>query len=282
MKPAAIARERLRGHWEKAVTVQLLLILAALGLLSAELGVLLLLDIPAIEVIHAAELLKNPSLWPHALLLCGIALLDLLLFSPLHLGQAGFYARLAADAPIPPRALGTYYHARAYGKAVAWRLAIWWRTLLWGLLSYLPAMAILAFGEVLRTGAPTPLQDVSRLLCNVFGLFGLMAGFLIHQLILLRYMPAPYLIARGMPVRAALRTSRRIMRGRTGETAWFYLGFSGWLFASLLVIPYFYAAPLFQTARAGLAGQYLADTAPDPTPSRHHKRAAAKVPAPSR
>ena len=60
---------------------------------------------------------------------------------------------------------------------------------------------------------------------------------------MLRYMPAQYLLAEQPTVRAALRESRRLMKGQVGEMAWLYLGFSGWLFACLALLPYFYVSP---------------------------------------
>lgn len=81
----------------------------------------------------------------------------------------------------------------------------------------------------------------------IFGLFALIAGFIAVQLVMLRYMPAQYLLAEQPTVRAALRESRRLMKGQVGEMAWLYLGFSGWLFACLALLPYFYVSPLFLT-----------------------------------
>ncbi len=73
----------------------------------------------------------------------------------------------------------------------------------------------------------------------IFGLFALIAGFIAVQLVMLRYMPAQYLLAEQPTVRAALRESRRLMKGQVGEMAWLYLGFSGWLFACLALLPLF-------------------------------------------
>ena len=94
------------------------------------------------------------------------------------------------------------------------------------------------------------LAEVNLLFAAFFGLFALLAGFVAVQLIMLRYMPAQYLLYEEKSVRKALKQSRKLMRGRTGEAAWMYAGFSGWLITCLLIFPYFYVSPLFMTSRA--------------------------------
>ncbi len=56
------------------------------------------------------------------------------------------------------------------------------------------------------------------------------------------------------------------MKGQVGEMAWLYLGFSGWLFACLALLPYFYVSPLFLTTRA-VAVHRLQQRSPVPEPA---------------
>ena len=199
---------------------------------------------------HADELLQIRTLWRQAAVVLGFAAADLLLTSPFRLGQAAFFDSVAGGIPIPVRAIWGYYR-RGYVRSILWRLAIWGRRLLWGMLCFAPAAGVLGYGRILRTnGVETPFNDVCRLFCLIFGLFSLAAGLILLELIMLRYMPAQYLIAQGQEVRAALRDARRLMKGKTGEMAWLYIGFSGWLAACLLFVPFFYVSPLFLTTRA--------------------------------
>lgn len=116
---------------------------------------------------------------------------------------------------------------------------------------FAPAVLALGYGDWLRRGdSATAFTEITMIFSAIFGLFALIAGFIAVQLVMLRYMPAQYLLAEQPTVRAALRESRRLMKGQVGEMAWLYLGFSGWLFACLALLPYFYVSPLFLTTRA--------------------------------
>ena len=250
MKPVKEARGRLRGHWEKSVSVQCVLLCLDLFLMAGELLLLRLLSMGAEQVVHADELLQIRSLWKHAVVVLGFAAADLLLTSPFRLGQAAFFDAIAGGSPIPVRAIWCYYR-RGYARSIRWRLAIWGRRLLWGALCFAPAAGILGYGRILRAnGVETPFNDVCRLFCLIFGLFSLAAGWILLELIMLRYMPAQYLIAQGQDVGASLSDARRLVKGKTGEIAWLYIGFSGWLASCLLFVPFFYVSPLFLTTRA--------------------------------
>lgn len=250
MKPVKEARGRLRGHWEKSVSVQCILLCMGLFLMACELFLLRVLSMGAEQVVHADELLRIRTLWKHAAVVLGFAAADLLLTSPFRLGQAAFFDAVAGGSPIPIRAVWSYYR-RGYARSILWRLAIWGRRLLWGVLCFAPAAGILGYGQILRTnGIETPFNDVCRLFCLIFGLFSLAAGLIVLELIMLRYMPAQYAVAQGQEVREALRDARRLMKGKTEEMAWLYIGFSGWLAACLVFVPFFYVAPLFLTTRA--------------------------------
>ena len=296
MRAAQRGRLCLKGQWSRAVTVQLIGTTAGLVLLIIELLALRLTGIGAEQTVHVADWLADAAVWPQAAIIAGVALLDLLLLSPLKLGQAAYYDALAAgqEAPagetcafralphavpqeesetlslthefvppqkedepesaVPVQVIWQFYR-NGYGRAVAWRAILWgWRTL-YGLFCFLPATLLFGYGEMIRmAGDTTPLADITRLFCGAFGLFALLAGWVVQQLLMLRYMPAQYQLAR-MPsgrgaVRAALRESRRLMKGNVGRTAWLYIGFSGWLLACVLVVPYYYVSPLFLTTRA--------------------------------
>lgn len=91
---------------------------------------------------------------------------------------------------------------------------------------FAPAVLALGYGDWLRRGdSATAFTEITMIFSAIFGLFALIAGFIAVQLVMLRYMPAQYLLAEQPTVRAALRESRRLMKGQVGEMAWLYLAF---------------------------------------------------------
>lgn len=297
MRPAQKARQRLKPNWKQAVAVQVLLLLAGGALTAAEFGALFLLDMELDQGVSLARLLSGQDNWWRLGILLGAVAVDLFLLSPLHAGQALFYRRVAFPAPpapppmverlengvirleadreapaekaVPVSVLGRFYQGKAYGKAVRWRLLLWVYRSLWSLLWYAPAALALGYGEsVRRTMDAGPLRDVTLVFTSFLGLFGLIAGFLTVELIMLRWMPAQYLLEEEPTVRGAMKRSRRLMKGQTGNMAWLYMGFSGWLFACFAVVPYFYAAPLFLTTRAEAVRRLMEKEAlPAPKPA---------------
>ena len=264
MRLAARGRACLKGQWAGAVTVQLTMLAAGAFLLVLELLLLRLTGIGMAETVHVPDWLANAGLWPHAAIIAGVAMLDLLLVSPLRLGEAAYYYQLTQgqarareatcafravrdtgsltvpqsathefvpvrpETPkVPVRTIWGFYR-KGYGKAVGWRLVMWgWRTV-YGLACFAPATLLWGYSEVLRvSGDASSLTDVTRLFCGLFGLFALAAGWVVHQLMMLRYLPAQFRLAEGASLREALRDSRRLMKGNTGDAAWMYMGFSG-------------------------------------------------------
>lgn len=144
---------------------------------------------------------------------------------------------------VPVRTIWGFYR-KGYGKAVGWRLVMWgWRTV-YGLACFAPATLLWGYSEVLRvSGDASSLTDVTRLFCGLFGLFALAAGWVVQQLMMLRYLPAQFRLAEGASLREALRDSRRLMKGNTGDAAWMYMGFSGWL-AACCSLSLLYTYPL--------------------------------------
>ena len=278
-RPAKKARERLRGHWGQAILVQCLVIGSSLVLLLTELLCLRLFGIRAEEAIHLDELRIQPKLWLHIGIIAAMIVIDLLLVSPLHLGQAAFYDALAAGRPASVRQLWWGYRAGRYGRAVRLRLSLWMIRLLSGAVCFLPSAVVFAYSDHLRqTGLTTPFVDVCRIFCLVFGLFALLAGWILWEMWMLRFQPAVYLVAEGLGVCRALGASRRIMRRRIGGFAWFHLGFAGWLAACLLVLPYFYAAPLFMTAKTVVIRRYrraCPESAREKKPKKSRRKRAA-------
>ena len=254
MKLAKQARQRLKGQWRGAMAAEWMLVTAGLVLLLLEVLSLRLSGIGIETVLHFDELVVNTGMLPHALIIVGIVLLDILVTSPLRAGQAAYYYRTADPARteyVSSGILRCCYTRGSYGRAVRWRLILWWYRLLWGSVCTLPAAMLLGYGQLLfQRGGDDPVANIQILFCGFFGLFALLAGFVTMQLILLRYMPAQYFLAEEKTVRGALRRGKQLMKGRVGEAAWMAAGFSGWLLTCLLLVPYFYVAPLYRPSRA--------------------------------
>ncbi len=306
MRPAKRARKQLKSNWNGAITVQCVLLAAGILLAVLEFGALYLMGLGISQGVSIEGLLQGrDNGWRLGILLIAV-LLDLLLTSPLRAGQAAYYRLVSEPGPpplrpvseitdeagtrlvidedpspvpssVPTRVIWRFYGSKLYGKSVRWRLSIWMLRLFWSLIWFAPAALAFGYGEWLRRGSvSTSFMEITLIFTVIFGLFALIAGFVAVQLTMLRYMPAQYLLAEQPTVRAALRESRRLMKGQVGQIAWLYLGFSGWLFACLALLPYFYASPLFLTTRAGavhrLERQSPAsepEAPPSPAPSKH-------------
>lgn len=288
MRAAKQARRCLQNQWKSAVTVQAIGVAAGALLLGLELLLLRLAGLSITEIVHVSDWTANPRLWIHALIIVGMVLIDLLALSPLYLGQSAYYYQLTrgqekalaatcsfqpvrhvpAEAslskthefvavkekktaePVSVRTIWRYYR-RGYWRAVGWRAWIWGWRVVFGLACYTPAALLWGYADVIHAaGDLTAIEEITRLFCGLFGLFALCAGWVVQQLLLLRFFPAQFLLARGVSLREAMRRSRRLMKGQTGRLAGFYLGFAGWFASCILLLPYFYVSPLFRTSQA--------------------------------
>lgn len=314
MRAADWGRRCLKGRWKGAVAVEICRVLAGVLLLLLELGAVRLGGLSLSGRLQLTDWADGLRFWLHAGVLLAVTALDLFLVSPLLLGRAAFYDRLAegqerpgkrtcvfqtvrfpADidslltdthefVPIPGGKRGKVpvrtvwrFYGRGYWRAVGWRAALWGKSCLYGFFCFAPAALLWGYGEALQAaGEATPFRDITGLFCGLFGLFALLAGWVIRQLLMLRYMPAQYAVAQGLPLRAAFRESRRRMKGQVGEMAWLYLGFAGWLAACLLVFPYVYAAPLFQATRAA-AVRRLPEAQEEPVRRKRSSRPRARL-----
>lgn len=178
----------------------------------------------------------------HAAIIVGIALLDLLLVSPLRLGEAAYYYRLTQGQERSREATCAFQSVRDTG---VWRRPVgyprirtcapggaegtrcapsgaifaadtakrWGGGLSYGagvrstvLACYAPAALLWGYGEVLRmSGDASALTDITRLFCGLFGLFALAAGWVVQQLLMLRFLPAQFRLAEGASLREALQ-----------------------------------------------------------------------------
>lgn len=272
MRPAQKARRLLNGRWAAAVSVQSILLAASMALLLVELAVLYFTRLGTDTVAYVSVFYSGK--WAYGAVTVGALLLDWLFLSPLLLGRSLYYWRLAAGKEAPFTVLSTFYR-HGYGRALQWRLFLFLRRMLWTALCYLPAALIMGYATLVRqSGSDTPLADITLMFCTMAGFLSLLAGFLVSEMLMLRYLPASYLTALGSEdsIRSIFRQSSQVMKGHIGETFWTIIGFIGWFLSCLLVAPYFYVSPLFQTSITVVIRKYLAEM----NPSRHYKAGKSK------
>lgn len=241
MRPIARARKLLRGHWQEAICAQCLevLIVLALLLLSWHFG----------RVIRETTgEFAQPFLILATLAFC---FFDLLLRSPIRAGKAAFYAELMRDRSLAARRILSGFQADMYQKAVSLRMALWMRRIGLYILWFSPSAVLLALSDTFRqSGLNTSTAQLAFLLLTFFAVCALVAAVVIVELRLLRFMPAWYLLEECSTAREAMRRARRQMKGQLGDALRLYVDFLGWRIGYAVIVPYFYASPLFAVARA--------------------------------
>ena len=257
MKTAQAARQMLKGNWLTAITVQCLTVTTGVLTILAEIMAMKVIGLDS-QVVFITDLWNGK--WQYGAILAGMLILDWLLLSPLLLGRAAFFWNVSAGKDEPDFTLLFSYFCKRYGKALHWRFSLFLRRIWWEILCYMPAAFLWACaGWIHRYGTGSLVSDLTLTLCTVFGFLSLIGGFIGSEMLMMRYLPAAYLLA-GNPEKGSrnlFRESRRIMRGHVGEMAWLYAGFSGWLLACVLLLPYFCMTPLFQTTRAIAIRRYI-------------------------
>ncbi|MDD2417762.1 MAG: hypothetical protein PHR18_01825 [Oscillospiraceae bacterium] len=243
------ARQRLKGHRLKAIAVEFIAVAAGMLVPIASLTVLRLSGLGAERMIHASELINK---WYYALITVGLFALDWLLISPLLLGRLAFYMDIAAGDEVKVRVIFKFYVIR-YSHALRWRLSIQIRRLLYWSVCLLPAAFASGVAKAVRaSGSMTPASDVIIMFCTLFGTLFFLAGLLFSETLMLRKLPAAYLVINNRDKKypkRIIRTSSKIMKGHIIDTFQLITGFGGWLAACIFLIPYFYVMPLFFTTR---------------------------------
>ncbi|MDD2362355.1 MAG: hypothetical protein PHH84_05290 [Oscillospiraceae bacterium] len=249
MRRAQQARQRLKGHKPKAVAVEFITVAAGIFVTITYLTVLRLSGLGFESLIHSSELINN---WYYMLITAGIFLLDWLLLSPLLLGRLAFYMNIAAGEKVKVRVIFRYY-LNKYNHALRWRLSIRIRRFIYLSVCLLPAAIASGTAKAVRAGGSmTPASDVIMMFCTLFGVLFLLAGLLFSETLMLRKLPAAYLVINNRDKKypkRIFRESSKIMKGHVADTFQLVTGFSGWFTACTFIIPYFYVMPLFFTTR---------------------------------
>lgn len=258
MRLAQKARQYLKGQWLAAIAVQFFLAVAWMMVLLIELMIMRVTNLDVEKVVYASDLWSGQ--WKYGALMVGLLLLDWFLITPLKLGQAAFYWQITEGKEASISRLFSFFYKR-YGSALHWRASLFCRRLLWAGLCYAPAALTVGYASVVRrNGSDAPVTDVTLLLCTVFSLLFLVGGLLVYQLLMLRYLPTAYILSMSEDKNTSKKLfhrASRLMRGHVSEAFGLCAGFAGWFLLCLLLLPFIYAAPLFQTTRALAARQYM-------------------------
>ncbi len=189
---------------------------------------------------------------PNALTLFLIFALDLLLISPLKAGKHVYYYSLVTQNQSNFRRLFHFFGAE-YQKSIAWRLRLWTRRLLYNSIFCIPCSFFLYFSQQAeRYGNYT-----ISLIALAFFVILMVFAFLITEILLLRYLPASYLLTTTDAAKQAFQITKQISKGNLQNFLHLYLSFVGWCFLFPLVVPFFYIEPLFQIQRAILMAELI-------------------------
>lgn len=242
------ARKKMQGYWLPAVLCSLIRLGAWFFPLLLEQAFSLFLNVgtESGSVMQGGGHLEDIRLWPYAAVLLWVLLFDLLICSPLRLGQIWFYSRINRGKPADISVLFAPYRHGNYVRSLGWRLRLWGMNGLWGMLFLFPGAIIWACGSWLGNSVSSSLFAAFYSLC---GGAALLLGFLALRLWMLRVEPAALLLQDGCPLRSAFRRSKQAMKGSVSDLACLYLRLAGWAASCLLLIPGLYAYPLLQIIR---------------------------------
>lgn len=257
------ARRALRGNWSRAMAIALLVTAAGLlmslaeGMLGGLLQIPTFLDVAGTPANFLDDL---PAATPAALaLVSGMALLCLLVLTPLGLGAMGWHYRLGGGKVEEVSSVFEFFgSAAAFFKAVLLSFNIAVRGMLWTALFALPASALMAFASASAEAAGSDSELLlarGAALCAV--VLGVMAAIL-TAIWLQRYYLAPYALIDNPTgsVREAIRRSIQATKGRRVALLWLEVTLLGWRLLGLLVVTQLYTKPYVAMVRA-LYGRYL-------------------------
>lgn len=215
------AKELLKGTRHKALGIQLFITTTQLLVIGAEYAFFLRL--------------------PNVVTILLIFTLDLLLISPLKAGRNLYYYSLVTQNTDNFR-LFFHFFGDQYQKSIAWRLRLWTLRLLLNVILCVPCSYLLYLSQrTERYG-----NNTISLIALAFFVVLMVFAFLITELLLLRYLPAGYLLTKVNTAKEAFRMAKQISKGNLQTILYIYLSFVGWCFLFPFILPFFYVEPLFQ------------------------------------
>lgn len=170
-------------------------------------------------------------------------LTDVLVLSPLKAGHAYFYKTAASDKSKTKASLLFHFYHHGYFRCIGWRLQLWIRRIALYIPLCLPSAFFIYIGK-------TVTSETIGMVAFAFSLIFLLIALVTTEILLFRYIPAVYLLTRVTSAKRAFLISKRLSKGNTGSWVQLHLDYAGWCFSLILLIPFFYISPLYQTARA--------------------------------
>ncbi len=185
-------------------------------------------------------------------------LADLLVLSPLKAGRAQFYETLVSDGSKATVKLLFRFYRHDYTRAVGWRVRLWLRRIGWQILFSAPSALFLFISRMAEQRG----SETFSMIAFVFSLIFLAFAFAVTEIVMFRYIPAVYQLAKVASSRHAFALSKHLSKGYSNNWALLYLDYAGWAFSLLLLFPFFYLSPLFHTARAATINRLFSEISP--------------------
>ena len=182
----------------------------------------------------------------------------LCLWTHLKPGKARFFETLVTDANTAAFSQLFSYFKAGYRQCLSLRIRLWCKRILLFTLCSLPAMLTLYVMQLATAAGEELIGGVLFLVSAFLTVIALV----ITEIRMFRYLPALYLLPYTEKAATALRVSRKLEGNTTDLWTRLYLDYAGWCFSFLLIFPFFYAAPLFHTARADTAYRLISHNAP--------------------
>lgn len=246
-------RAQLKGNWGQAVLVEGSILCGQILLMLAEWAVMLGLGVEIGSAVFLYPAGDMRPVWARLALIIVLVVVDWLILSPLKLGRSVFYWKVVNTVETVEERGRKYFTGKLYRQALHWRLRLWGLRLGWSLLLWSPSIALFGIGEWMRLNSLR--QGVVDLTCIGFfflGISAFMVGWLVIEVIMMRYRPAAYGIGSGMTVREAFAWGKKVMKGHAEPILWLYIRYGFGLLVCLLALPALYVMPLFQTDQARL------------------------------
>ncbi|MDD3693426.1 MAG: hypothetical protein PHX02_05925 [Oscillospiraceae bacterium] len=252
------ARRCLKGYWAAAVTVEFVSMAFGLLVPLASLIVLRIFGLSAEKVVRASDLVNGG--WIYAVIIAALLIIDWLLISPVILGRQSFYWGIVSGADVSVFSIFRYY-GRHYVFSLRWRLSRWlYRVAYTGICLLPAAFAVGTTRAIRQSGINTAFADVLMLFGTVFGFVFFIFGLIFTEILMIRTMPAAFLLTaeeNDKYPKQLFRCSVRLMRGHVAREFNLLAGFAGWFVCCALFFPYFYVMPLYSAVRTISIGSII-------------------------
>lgn len=256
------ARKAVSQSFIKALSVTLILIcivfLYSIFVLAAN-AIHDLFGMPLSMIFESTlPILSNWNYIFSPIILGGTIILQLILFSPLLLGVAGwFYALVGGEEPQVVDLFDFFAKGKRYFGSIWLQINLLFRGAVYGFLFLIAPFCLtsiglfLVQGAILPPGLSEPAASLIGSMLTITGVVLTLVAILFLWIFLKRYFLVPYLFAQGgCSVRQAIRQSIFGMKGRKSELFLFDLSFLGWFLLCLFLLPIAFVFPYYQGASA--------------------------------